>query len=122
MFGSRFFEQAALEAVAAAANDSLYEFPIQNNFGWWRLFQSADPPAVIESRLAFHRMGGDSVGLRYDGVTLGSIHTHLHDTTATGHMVQFNKWIKARLEFLARSHKPARAIMAHLQKMGTAAS
>jgi hypothetical protein len=124
MFGSRFFEQAALEAVAtaAAACGGLYEFPIQNNFGWWRLFQSADPPAVIESRLAFHRIGGDSVGLRYDGETLRSIHTHMHDTGATGHMAQFNKWIKARLEFLARSHKPARALMGHLQKMGTATS
>lgn len=118
MTGSRFFEQAALEVVAAKAEPgTLFEIAIQNNFGWWRLFQSADAPPVIESRLAFFR-AADSVGLRYAGETLRSIHTHWTDKRETpGSAGLFNKWILARLEFLARSHKPAKALLTHLKKL-----
>ena len=37
---ARFFEQSALEEVATAAGETLYEFPPQINFGWWRMFQA----------------------------------------------------------------------------------
>jgi len=42
---SRFFEQAALEDLARAAKEGLYEFDVNHNYGWWRMFQSPQAPA-----------------------------------------------------------------------------
>jgi hypothetical protein len=100
---SRFFEQAALEDVAMASASGLYEFPIQVNFGWWRMFQGLITPPEVQSKFSFNR-SDKSIGLRYDGIPLQSIHTHWHDhsSSATG---VFNMWIN---EYTRRftSHKP----------------
>ena len=100
---SRFFEQAALEDLAAAAGSSLYEFPLQVNFGWWRMFQSTDPPAAIAAKFSLFR-ADRSVGIRYEGKALQSVHTHWYqkDGSATD---AFNRFLK---DFVARfpTHKP----------------
>jgi hypothetical protein len=87
---SRFYEQAALEDVSAAAGTGLHEFPPNVNFGWWRMFQAAEPPSLIVSRFTIHR-GDRSIGLRYDGAPLQSIHSHMDDRTS-GANGAFNKW------------------------------
>jgi hypothetical protein len=40
---SRFFEQACLEELAV--DYRLYQFPIQVNYGWWRLWQGSQSPS-----------------------------------------------------------------------------
>jgi hypothetical protein len=102
-FTSRFFEQAALEDIAVAAGSGLYEFPIQVNFGWWRMFQGLIPPAEVQASLSFNR-ADTSVGLRYKGVPLQSIHTHWYDTTGSATGV-FNAWVNEYTRKFA-SHKP----------------
>ncbi len=103
---SRFYEQAALEDVAAAAGASLYVFPPQVNFGWWRMYQGVEPPASIQAKFGFNRMD-KSVGLRYADKPLQSIHTHLYDKS-TGANGVFNKWLDATTAKFA-SHPPLRA-------------
>ncbi len=110
-FGSRFYEQAALENVWDSVADSKRaELPIQDNFGWWRFLQSTDAPPIIQSRLGFNRIA-PGVGLQYDGATLRSIHTHWEEAS------EFNQWIRGKLEFLARSHAPAKALLGHLGRL-----
>ena len=110
-YGSRFYEQAALEDVwGSVAEDRRAEFPIQDNFGWWRFLQSTESPPVIQERLGFNRTI-PGVGLQYDGSVLRSIHTHLEEAS------EFNQWIRSKLEFLARSHAPAKALMGHLTRL-----
>ena len=99
------------EAVAAAAGGGLYEFPIQVNFGWWRMFQSADAPPVIQSRFGFNRFD-KSIGLRYADLPLQSIHTHWRDgTSVTG---LFNRWIDAYTMRAAAASKLTKAWRAHV--------
>ncbi len=104
---SRFYEQAALEDVAAAAGTSLYEFPPSVNFGWWRMYQGAEPPAAIQARFSINR-GDRSIGLRYDGTPLQSIHSHMDDR-GTGTNGAFNKWFEVQTAKLS-SHAPMRAL------------
>jgi hypothetical protein len=112
--GSRFYEQAALEEVAkvaeAEAEGAVYEFPIQDNFGWWRYLQSADAPPVIQERLGYNRRL-PCCGLTYEGAVLRSIHTHWDEVS------EFNEWMRSRLEFLARSHPPAKQLVQLLQRL-----
>jgi hypothetical protein len=102
-FTSRFFEQAALEDIAVAAGSGLYEFPIQVNFGWWRMFQGLVPPAEVQAGFSFNR-ADVSVGLRYNGAVVQSIHTHWYDTTGSAAGV-FNAWVNEYTRKFA-SHKP----------------
>ncbi len=105
--GSRFFEQAALEDVVREAG-SKHEFAIQDNFGWWRLIQSSDPPDAIRARLGYKRDPKTS-GITFDGLSLRSVHTHWYEKTP------FNDWILKSLGLVARSHPEAKALLAHLQ-------
>lgn len=88
---SRFYEQAALEAVATAAGATLYEFPPSVNFGWWRMFQADVSPETVQGRFRLNR-ADTSVGIRYEDATLQSIHTHWYETAGvTG---AFNEWFR----------------------------
>jgi hypothetical protein len=109
--GSRFFEQAALEDVAREAT-ALHEFPIQHNFGWWRLGQSSDPPDVIRKRFGYRRTTG-TAGLTFDGVALGSIHSHLLETS------DFNSHILKCLEVVKGSHAEAKKLWEHIKHMNS---
>lgn len=103
---SRFYEQSALEAVAAAATGGLFEFPIQVNFGWWRMYQATDSPPVIQSRFRFNRYD-KSIGLRFDDLPLQSIHTHWRDDTSVTGL--FNRWIDAYTARAAAASKTTKA-------------
>jgi len=111
---ARFYEQSALEEVAKEAKTTaqLYEFPIQVNFGWWRMFQSSLAPPDIQGKFSLFR-AEKSLGIRYDGVPLQSIHTHWYqnDRSATG---VFNSWIRAFVERY-KMHKPLAALSRHIK-------
>jgi hypothetical protein len=101
-FTSRFFEQAALEELTTLPTVKLYEFGPQVNFGWWRMYQNALPPADIQGRFSLHR-ADTSIGIRYLGAPLQSIHTHWgQSASVTG---AFNAWIRAYFRRFA-SHAP----------------
>jgi len=102
---SRFYEQAALEDIARIAKNTgeLYEFPIQVNYGWWRMIQSLDPPSNIQSKFSIFR-NEQSIGIRYDGLPLQSIHTHWSHTMFNQDPSFFNNWFR---DFAKKyKHKP----------------
>jgi len=83
---SRFFEQAALETVATMAKDGLYQFDVNHNYGWWRMFQSSHSPAHQMELFGINRAVG--AGITVENLPLGSVHTHFLDRT--GITDQFN--------------------------------
>jgi hypothetical protein len=110
-YGSRFYEQAALEAVGNSVSaEERVEFPIQDNFGWWRYLQSADPPPVIQGRLGYNRTL-PGCGLTYEGQALRSLHTHWDEAS------EFNAWMRSKLEFVGKAHAPAKAFLKSLGRL-----
>jgi len=109
---SRFFEQAALEAVAAGAKH-LYEIPIQHNFGWWRMWQSSQSPDEMSRRFGYGR-NLSGIGLTFDGKPLASVHTHWYEKKDIA-TYRFNEFIKARLQKI-KVHKPAAEFAQYIQK------
>jgi len=101
---SRFYEQAALEVLgqSTSATGKLHEFPAQVNFGWWRMQQSSLSQAVIQSRFSLFR-GDTSIGIRYDGAALQSIHTHWFSDAPE--CVAFRRWFDGFTRSY-KSHKP----------------
>ena len=83
---SRFFDQAALEDVVNNFQpENVYEFPKQNNYGWWRMYQSTESSinqqkewSIIRSAAA--AAAGATAGISVDGEQLLSIHTHWSET------------------------------------------
>jgi len=114
---SRFFEQAALEDVAAAAASGLYEFPVQDNFGWWRMFQSPHPPHRQMEFFGINRSVG--AGITFEGDPLGSIHTHFMERT--GITEEFNLFIGKQLGKLEKHHPPAQRLVWMIATMRTRA-
>jgi hypothetical protein len=113
---TRFYEQAPLEIVAAEAfkKDTLYEFPIQVNFGWWRMFQSSNPPYKIQALFSIHR-ADESVGIRFDGAPLQSIHSHWSDQSSSANGA-FNKWFNEFIEKMSHFHAPLRKLKKSLSE------
>ena len=113
---SRYFEQAALEDVAAAAlasqgSNALYEFPITQNYGWWRLFQGEQPAKVVKQAWTMHTEKAPwSAGILITGSPLGSIHTHWYETRDAA-TVTYNTWVYDWLRRLAPIHPPAKALL-----------
>ena len=110
---SRFFEQAALEALASTAK-SLYEFPIQNNFGWWRMFQSVANPEMMVRNFGFRR-GGEGIGLTFEGVPLASVHTHFLEKNDP-YTKEFNQFLITLLEKLGK-YPPAFEFVRFIRKL-----
>jgi hypothetical protein len=110
---SRFFEQAALEDVATAAK-SLYEFPIQHNFGWWRMFQSSVTPDLMVRKFGYNRRG-EGTGILFEQTPLYSVHTHFHETSDP-YTLEFNRFVITLLEKLGK-HPPAIDFLRALRKL-----
>lgn len=89
---SRYFEQAALEELAANAGDRLYKFPLQVNYGWWRMFQAEENENVQKKRFGFARSSTEHSGILVDSLPLTSIHTHFNGGTENA-VKQFNMYI-----------------------------
>ncbi len=106
---SRFYEQAALEVLAPDA----YRFPIQTNYGWWRLWQATEPAEDRMRAWSIRREGAATSGICVDGSPLLSIHTHLAPETRPATDVDaFNSFVLSFLKKLAAAnHSPAKAML-----------
>jgi len=113
---SRFYDQAALEDVVKAYNkDEIYELPIQNNYGWWRMFQSTETVQTNQKRWSMFRNETiPSVGIRIDGSPLLSIHTHWSET-ADFVTRCYNIFVFGMLSRLGK-HPPAQTLWRFLTK------
>jgi hypothetical protein len=105
---ARFYEQSALEDVAVAVGSELYEFPPQVNFGWWRMYQGSESPTALQAKFSLYRPDTASVGIRYDGAALQSVHTHWYETA--GVAGAFNRWFDAYTARFAGGHVPLRTL------------
>lgn len=81
--GSKYMEQGVLEQ--APQHFETYEFPIQYNFGWWRLYE-CDEIAKRESLFDY------DLRLTYDGKPVVTLHTHFFDNSFPI-TAKFNKFI-----------------------------
>ena len=107
---SRFFEQAALEDLAkAVASDKngLYEFDINHNYGWWRMFQSPNSPTHQKEMFGINRAIG--AGITVENLPLGSVHTHFLERT--GITDEFNLFLGKQLGKIEKAHKPAHKLL-----------
>jgi hypothetical protein len=122
--GSRFYEQSALEDVGQAArlDGAFYEFPITENYGWWRLWQSAEGPDVAAAQWSIGRnKAPGAAGILIGGAPLGSVHTHFCEKRDRA-TVEYNTWVKSWLEKLAASHVPARRLLQWLNTVDSVSS
>jgi hypothetical protein len=99
---TKFEDQGALELIVEDASDELYKFPPQVNFGWWRMYQAAAAPPDVQAKFSYC-LTDKSVGIRYDGAPLQSIHTHWNELT--GYIGAFNAWIYKFMS-VCKSYKP----------------
>jgi hypothetical protein len=116
--GSRFFEQAALETVASMAKEGLYEFDVNHNYGWWRMFQSPHAPAHQKEMFGINRAIG--AGITVDNLPLGSVHTHF--TQRTGITDDFNLFMGRQLSKIEKAHKPAHRLLWYIGSARSIAS
>lgn len=106
---SRFFEQAALEIFDSPEwSARLYTFPVQTNYGWWRMFQADTAYSELQTRWGIRRDAKHS-GLIVDGLPLNSVHTHW--ITNDFITKTFNTFIKEYLGKLAPRHNPAKQLL-----------
>ena len=108
---SRFFEQACLEDLA---DGSHYEFPIQNNYGWWRMFQSDQTPESLKAAWSFFR-NETSSGLSVQKSPVLSIHTHWKEKSDPV-TITFNKFVLENLKKLT-SLKKTRALVHKIESV-----
>ena len=107
---SRFFEQAALEDIALAAGDGLYEFPMNHNYGWWRMWQGTRPVEELQAEWSINRAKGGCGIVLGGGIPLCSVHTHFHER---GDAVtkMFNAWVISWLTRVSTAHEPSRRFL-----------
>jgi len=107
---SRFFEQAALEVFETEEwLPRLYEFPIQHNYGWWRLWQGERPPQEILYDWSITKDHPNTAGITVNRVPLASVHTHWYtDDYATQ---EFNMIVRNHLNTLEMVNDSARKLL-----------
>jgi hypothetical protein len=103
---SRYYDQAALEDLAARHNLTLHEFPSQVNYGWWRMFQAPQSASTLQNKWTVVINSPDSnSGINVENKPLLSIHTHLFQLTDIN-MGAFNQFMIDKLMVL-KNHVPA---------------
>jgi len=111
---ARFYEQSALEDVAAAAAAAAaadpYEFPDTQNYGWWRLLQGSESAEILKQKWSINR-GKGGAGILVSGTLLSSVHTHFGEMRDPATRM-FNDFVLGWLKRLAPAHKPANRILA----------
>lgn len=116
---SPFFEQKAMEGMCPSCSPTptIHHFPIQVNYGWWRLFQGVEDPAVLASRWTLNRQAQPpSSGISVEGSPLLCIHTHFLERSYRP-TIEFNKFVQTKLTDLARfKHKPAKDMLTLLER------
>lgn len=113
---STFYEQVALNCFDTAPGwqERTYRFPIQHNYGWWRLWQGRRSAAELMAEWSLFRdPSGQSAGIRVAGKPLQSVHTHWQERKdmATAH---FNRFVAGWLKKLAGVYVPAAALLKRL--------
>jgi hypothetical protein len=105
---SRFFEQAALEDLAdATPSKEFYKFPVQVNYGWWRMFQAQKPP---EEQLK--SWAATPTCITVEGKPLVCIHTHWLAQDALSLM--FNNYVGRFLRGLQRNSDTIKTLVSYL--------
>jgi hypothetical protein len=111
---SRFFEQAALETFDSEEWDGrVYKFPVQTNYGWWRMFQADTDCEERKGRWGIRREA-KSPGITVDGQPLISIHTHWNTSDFTTKL--FNTFVRDFLGKIAPRHEPAKRLLTLISK------
>jgi hypothetical protein len=106
---SRYYDQAALEdIVAATPPTSVYEFPVQTNYGWWRMFQGTKAPQELVNQWSIFRRENHS-GICVSGEPLLSVHTHFAETRDPATR-EFNRVVFLYLCRLGK-HAPAASLV-----------
>jgi hypothetical protein len=108
---SRYYEQAALEELCK--DFKVYEFPIQNNYGWWRLLQGTDSVENLKSRWRIRRNEFCS-GISVEDNNLLSVHTHWR--TEDRATESFNSFVLQFLEKL-KSVEKTKQLLQFLKKL-----
>lgn len=83
---SRFFEQAAIEDLANKY--SYFEFGLNYNFSWWRLYQSTLTPQQISSNISFN---SSIRKICYNDMPIKNIHTHFSKNYNDTQLISFNQ-------------------------------
>lgn len=107
---SRFFEQAALETFRD--DRGLYRFPIESNYGWWRLYQGLEPAEERMRQWGIRRQPNTS-GITICGQPLLSVHTHWGPNQSLD-VQSFNSFVLSLLKKLASAHAPAKELLRYL--------
>jgi len=106
---SRFHEQAALEVFDSEEwSPRLYQIPVQNNYGSWRMFQADTRHADLQRRWSIFR-NEDHSGILVEGLPVRSVHTHWKTTDIS--TSYFNDFVLNLLKKVAPSHAPARKLL-----------
>lgn len=107
---SRFFEQAALETTSGpCAPWQIYQFPIQVNYGWWRMYQGSKSLKDLENEWSIKRdMNEEHSGIVVDGMPLLCVHTHF-DTTDTI-TKEFNIFFLNKLSLIRKQKKSGKLL------------
>ena len=108
---SRFFEQGCLDDLAQGY--SLYEFPVQNNYGWWRLWQGTEPPPVLLERWGILR-STETAGIAVEKSPLLSVHTHWYEKNDQA-THQFNMMVLSYLKKLAPYQSKTKKLVTFLE-------
>jgi hypothetical protein len=85
---SRFFDQAAIEELVKKY--TYFEFGLNYNFSWWRLYQSSSSPQQIASNISFN---SSTRKLCYADKPIKNIHTHFSKGYNDAQIVSFNQLI-----------------------------
>jgi hypothetical protein len=108
---SRYYEQAALEELCK--DFQIYEFPIQNNYGWWRLLQGNESVENLKSRWRIKRNELCS-GICVEEHNLLSVHTHWKTEDRATQI--FNSFVLQFLEKL-KSVEKTKQLLQFLKKL-----
>lgn len=115
--GARFYEQSALEDLASKVkeengSDAVYEFPMTENYGWWRMWQGPDRPDVRLKEWDYTRR----LGITVAGKRLGSVHTHFQEKNDPA-TTTFNGYVLGYLRILEGSNPEAKRLLAAILKI-----
>jgi hypothetical protein len=108
-----FYEQKAMEAMCPGLKETpeTYFFPRQINYGWWRMYQSDLSSDFAAAEWGLNRMKcAEASGIVISGEPLISIHTHFAEQRYQP-TIEFNLFVMRKLQRLAGSHRPAKAMV-----------
>ena len=109
---ARYFEQSALEEIPKKYNpEEVYEFPIQVNYGWWRMFQAEKNPIEVLRTWSYDRIDRSHSGLTVEGKPVVCVHTHFYEKYDQI-TKEFNNLFLQRLSLCTRNLKTAK--LAHI--------